>query len=95
MTRSSAYSLAVNKLEIAPYFLAIEGRTETTEAQLELQTGLHGDDLRGFPHALVGSIDGICDELERRREEMGFSYFTVGDRAVEAFAPIVERLSGH
>jgi probable F420-dependent oxidoreductase len=82
------------ELEIAPYFLAIEGRTETTQDQLEQQLGLAGEDLRAFPHALVGSVDSICDELERRREELGFSYFTVGDRALEAFAPVVERLTG-
>jgi hypothetical protein len=66
----------------------------TTEEQLAEQTGLTGDDLRTFPHALVGSVDAICEELERRREVYGFSYVTIGDRAVEAFAPVVDRLTG-
>jgi len=65
-----------------------------TEEHLSAQTGLARDDLRTFPHALVGSVDALCEELERRREEYGFSYVTVGDRAVDAFAPVVDRLTG-
>jgi probable F420-dependent oxidoreductase len=81
------------ELEFAAYFLAVEGGA-TTEEQLAAQTGLAGEELRSFPHALVGSVDAICEELERRREVYGFSYVTIGDRAVEAFAPVVDRLTG-
>jgi hypothetical protein len=52
------------------------------------------DELRAFPHALVGSVDTICEELERRRAEFGFSYVTVGDAAAEDFAPVVARMAG-
>ncbi len=31
-----------------------------------------------FPHALVGSVDYMCEELERRRELYGFSYVSIG-----------------
>ncbi|WP_448624210.1 TIGR03621 family F420-dependent LLM class oxidoreductase [Geodermatophilus sp. URMC 64] len=81
------------ELEFAAYFLAVEGGA-TTEEQLSAQTGMAGEELRTFPHALVGSVDDICEELERRREVYGFSYVTVGDRAIDAFAPVVERLTG-
>ncbi|HZB19467.1 MAG TPA: TIGR03621 family F420-dependent LLM class oxidoreductase [Blastococcus sp.] len=81
------------ELEFGAYFLAVEGGA-TTEEQLAEQTGMAGEELRTFPHALVGSVDAICEELERRREVYGFSYVTVGDRAVEAFAPVVDRLTG-
>ncbi len=46
------------------------------------------------PHALFGSVDEICEELQRRREIYGISYITVGDGAMEAFAPVVQRLAG-
>ncbi len=52
-------------------------------------------DLKRFPHAAVGSVDEVCEELVRRREEYGFSYITVGDAHLDAYLPIVERLSGH
>ena len=81
------------ELEFAAYFLAVEGGG-TTEEQLTAQTGLAGEALRTFPHALVGSTDAICEELERRREVYGFSYVTIGDRAIDAFAPVVELLAG-
>ena len=35
-----------------------------------------------------------CEELERRRERYGISYVTVGDNAIDAFAPVVARLAG-
>ncbi|MPQ96537.1 TIGR03621 family F420-dependent LLM class oxidoreductase [Modestobacter sp. I12A-02628] len=84
---------ALPELEVGVYFLAVDGGG-TTEAELSAQTGLAGEQLRSFPHALVGSVDAVCAELERRREVYGFSYVTVGDRSVEAFAPVVERLTG-
>ena len=63
------------------------------EAELETARRSHRQ-LRTFPHALVGSVDEICEELERRREVYGFSYVTVGDLAIDGFAPVVERLTG-
>ena len=56
------------------------------------------DDILTHPHCLIGSVDFICEELERRREDYGISYIAVLDdgenNMVEAFAPVVERLSG-
>ncbi|WP_207835442.1 TIGR03621 family F420-dependent LLM class oxidoreductase [Williamsia soli] len=82
------------ELETGAYFVAIEGQTDVTEEALIERTGFSRAELRAFPHALVGSVDDICDQLEQRREEFGFSYFTIGDRAYEQFAPIVERMTG-
>jgi probable F420-dependent oxidoreductase len=82
------------ELETGAYFVAIEGQTDVTGEALIERTGFSRDELRAFPHALVGSVDDICEQLEQRREEFGFSYFTIGDRAYEQFAPIVERMTG-
>ncbi|MBB1029714.1 TIGR03621 family F420-dependent LLM class oxidoreductase [Dietzia sp. SLG310A2-38A2] len=82
------------ELETGAYFIAIDGATDVTEDALMQRTGFTSAELRAFPHALVGSVDEICDQLEQRREEFGFSYFTIGDRAFEQFAPIVERMTG-
>ena len=60
--------------------------------------GMSAEDILTHPHCLIGSIDFICDELQRRREEYGISYVAVIDdgenNMVEAFAPVVARLSG-
>jgi hypothetical protein len=36
----------------------------------------------------------VIDELLRRREEIGFSYFVFGAGFAERFAPVLARLSG-
>ena len=36
----------------------------------------------------------MCATLLRRRERLGISYLMVGDELMEAFAPVVERLTG-
>lgn len=46
----------------------------------------------GVPNRLIGSIDSICEQLHRWREECGVSYFVVPVRLMDALAPIVARL---
>jgi probable F420-dependent oxidoreductase len=47
-----------------------------------------------IPLGLIGTVDQLCETLERRRERWGFSYWIVPDSAMDAFAPVVERLNG-
>lgn len=46
------------------------------------------------PYLWTGTVDSICGEVSAARERWGFSYFTVFQDALEAAAPIVERLAG-
>ncbi|MGH2616988.1 MAG: TIGR03621 family F420-dependent LLM class oxidoreductase [Thermomicrobiales bacterium] len=46
------------------------------------------------PTALIGTVDEIAEILQERRERYGFSYVVVLEPVVEAFAPVVERLTG-
>jgi probable F420-dependent oxidoreductase len=46
------------------------------------------------PIALVGTVEELVDILERRREELGLSYWVVHEGDLEAFAPVVDRLAG-
>lgn len=82
------------ELETATYFISVDGRSEITAEQVMARTGMDLATLKRFPHAAVGSVDEICEELQRRREEYGFSYITVGDAHLDAYLPIVERLAG-
>jgi alkanesulfonate monooxygenase SsuD/methylene tetrahydromethanopterin reductase-like flavin-dependent oxidoreductase (luciferase family) len=43
---------------------------------------------------LRGSPQEMADELLRRRETLGVSYFAVGEPFAEAFAPVAELLAG-
>jgi probable F420-dependent oxidoreductase len=46
------------------------------------------------PHVLAGSVDGITEEIVRRRERYGLSYVQVMEQQMDAFAPVVARLAG-
>lgn len=52
------------------------------------------DEILDSPYLLVGTVEQMVDDLRRRRERFGFSYFVVFESAVDAFAPVVERLAG-
>ena len=82
------------ELETATYFISIEGRSSVTPDAVMARTGMDLATLQRFPHAAVGGVDQVCEELIRRREEYGFSYITVGDAHLDAYLPIVERLAG-
>jgi probable F420-dependent oxidoreductase len=56
--------------------------------------GLTPGEARETPHALVGSVEEICDQLEERRARWGISYVTLSADQLEPFTPIVSRLSG-
>ena len=55
--------------------------------------GVTPDEALDVPLALIGTVDEICDAVVQRCSRWGFTYWVVPDDAMEAFAPVVERLS--
>ena len=47
-----------------------------------------------MPSAFVGPVPRIVDDMLARRDQYGFSYYVVADHDMDAFSPVVERLSG-
>ena len=87
------------ELEIGAYFTFVTDQGVTDAARqtaegLGKMFGLSADEMLQHPHALFGTPDAIADELRRRRDVYGISYITISDSAMDAFAPVVERLSG-
>lgn len=82
------------EIEIGAYFTFVMDDPTPALKGMADAFGYSEDEMRSHPHALFGSVDTICEELERRREAFGISYVTVGDSVMEAFAPVVERLAG-
>jgi probable F420-dependent oxidoreductase len=80
------------ELEVGAYFTFVTDDAVGMATRLGGAFGLGAEDMLAHPHALIGTVDAICQELERRRELYGFSYVTVGDTAMEAFAPVVAKL---
>ena len=46
-----------------------------------------------MPSAFIGSVERITELMLARREEYGFSYYVVSDRAMQEFAPVVTKLA--
>lgn len=84
----------VIELEIAAYFTFVTDDPAGTAEGFGKMFGLTGAQVLEHPHALVGSVDAICEELQHRRETYGISYVTVSDRHAQDFAPVVARLTG-
>lgn len=90
------------ELEIGAYFTVVmpessiggSGAAEATIAKMAGMFGLEPDEFARHPHALIGSVDEICDRLTERRDRYGISYVTFGSSVMEAVAPVVARLSG-
>lgn len=80
------------ELEIGAYFTTVTDAGAATREKMGAAFGLSADDFAAYPHALVGSVDEICDTLHERRDRYGISYVTVGAAAMRDFAPVVERL---
>jgi probable F420-dependent oxidoreductase len=51
-------------------------------------------DILESPFVLLGSVDEIVAQLVARRARWGISYYVVFEPAVDAFAPVVARLTG-
>jgi probable F420-dependent oxidoreductase len=71
-----------------------DDRAGTIEAMAPL-FGLSPEDVDDYPHAWVGSVDQIADDLVARRERWDVSYLVVqGPDAMRAAAPVVARMAG-
>jgi hypothetical protein len=56
--------------------------------------GAPEDGFTDHPNVLIGDVDALVDRLQERRERFGINYVTVQQGALDAFAPVVERLAG-
>jgi hypothetical protein len=71
--------------------------TDDRDAMVEQLAGGFGltpDEARHTPHALVGDVSEICEQLVERRERWGISYLGLSQDQLEPFAPVVARLAG-
>ena len=82
------------ELEIGAYFAFVGPGMGAVAEQMGKGLGLDAAAMRAHPHGLFGDVDEVCDELQRRREEYGISYVTIGREAQDAFSPVVAKLAG-
>jgi probable F420-dependent oxidoreductase len=82
------------ELQVGTFFLAVTADRDATAAAVGQGFGLGAAEVLEVPLVLIGSVEQIMDQLQRRREAFGISYVTVGADGYESFAPVVERLAG-
>jgi hypothetical protein len=81
------------ELEIGAYFTAVTDDAGTV-ARMASTFNVSSREFAQHPHALIGTVESICAQLVERRDRYGISYVTFGSAAMEAVAPIVQRLAG-
>ncbi len=79
---------------IAPIFTEQQRQRAEQLARERGWSGVATEDVLDMPSIFIGTADQIIEDLLRRREQYGFSYFVVSDASMEAFAPVVSRLAG-
>ncbi len=62
--------------------------------RLAAAIGVTADEVLASPLVLIGSVESMVEDLQRRREEFGLSYIVVVDGNMEKLAPVVARLAG-
>jgi hypothetical protein len=82
------------ELQVRVHLAMVTDDRDSVARELAPAFGLTPDEARQTPHALVGSVDQICDQLVERRERWGISYLGMSADQLEPFAPIVARLAG-
>ncbi len=82
------------ELEIGAYFVSVTNDPISAADAMGSRFGVDGAAILSHPHALIGSVDAICDTLCERRERSGISYITVAQRNAEDLAPVVAQLAG-
>ena len=86
------------ELNILVYIFEVtDDRVGTAQRYADELPGLSAEDVLESPHVLIGTPDQMAEDLRRRREVFGISYFVIntGDAEhMEQFAPVVSMLAG-
>jgi probable F420-dependent oxidoreductase len=82
------------ELSSTAYLTMVTDEAEAVAGGMGAGFGLDAGQVLAMPNFLIGTVAEIADELERRRDDLGFSYIVVGGECFEAMAPVVERLAG-
>jgi alkanesulfonate monooxygenase SsuD/methylene tetrahydromethanopterin reductase-like flavin-dependent oxidoreductase (luciferase family) len=82
------------ELQVRVHLAMVTDDRDGTITQLAPAFGLTPAEAEETPHALIGSVAQICDQLVERRERWGFSYLGLSGDQLDAFAPVVARLAG-
>jgi probable F420-dependent oxidoreductase len=87
--RAAGIELNVRVLHVG---VGADGAAAAAESAAEF--GLAAEEIVRSPFCAVGTARQVADHFRAVRDQLGVSYFTVSGSAAEAFAPVVELISG-
>jgi hypothetical protein len=83
------------ELNLYLYFVLAEGELERTAEQWHKEEPeITADFLMESPHAIVGTVSEMVQQLQTTRERFGISYITVQEHYMKKLAPVVAALAG-
>jgi probable F420-dependent oxidoreductase len=82
------------ELQVRVHLAMVTGDRSAVAEALAAGFGFTVDEALATPHALCGTVEQIVDTLLERRERWGITAIGLGVDALDAFAPVVERLAG-
>lgn len=82
------------ELNVTVFVAAVSDDQTGMAERLAPGFGMSPADVLASPHAVVGSVDQICETLQARRERYGISYVVFSGDGFERLAPVVARLAG-
>jgi probable F420-dependent oxidoreductase len=82
------------ELQCMVFFCQVVPNRAEIVANLAPMFGLTPEAADRVPIVLLGTVDEICETLQQRRDEYGFSYWVVHEPEMEAMAPVVSRMAG-
>ncbi|MGH6742444.1 MAG: TIGR03621 family F420-dependent LLM class oxidoreductase [Bradyrhizobium sp.] len=82
------------EMSVTIFLATVTDDRDSMAAGVAAGLGMEASDILDMPHFLIGTIDQIADDIQRRRERYGISYVIVPGAVGESFGPVVERLSG-
>jgi probable F420-dependent oxidoreductase len=83
--------IELNMLVLAS--IVTDDRRGTAEAMAPM-FGLDPGALDWYPHALIGPVEQMCDDLRARRERWGVSYWVFQGGALDDLTPVGAELAG-
>ena len=82
------------EMSVTIFLATITDDRDSMAAGVAAGLGMEPADILEMPHFLIGTVEQISEDILRRRERYGISYIIVPGEVREAFAPVVERLTG-
>jgi probable F420-dependent oxidoreductase len=82
------------ELQVSVHAVEVDGERGAAFERAGRTLRLSPADVAESPHALVGSVDAIVDQLLAQRDELGISYISTNANFMDRLVPIVARLAG-